>query len=69
MACTYTFSCLVYYISMHNYMTHKVKQSKFAVVPVYRPRYTFNTTLHFIFFLTLNCHLIHAFLNAFLDVG
>ena len=57
MACTYTFSDRTAYISMHNYMTHNVNQSKFTVVPVYRLRYT----LHFIFRLTLNCHLIHAF--------
>ena len=30
-------------------------------MPVYRPRYTLNITLHSIFLLTLNCHLIHAF--------
>ena len=42
-------------------MRHKVEQSKFAVVPVYRPRYTPNITLHSIFLLTLNCHLIHVF--------
>ena len=29
-------------------------------MPVYRPRYTLNITLHSIFLLTLNCHLIHA---------
>ena len=54
---------------MHNYMRHKVKQSKFAVMPVYRPRYTLNITLHSIFLLTLNCHLIHAFsmLSSILD--
>ena len=61
--------CLVYYLFMHNYMRHKVKQSKFAVMPVYRPRYTLNITLHSIFLLTLNCHLIHAFsmLSSILD--
>ena len=50
-------------------MRHKVKQSKFAVMPVYRPRYTLNITLHSIFLLTLNCHLIHAFsiLSSILD--
>ena len=50
-------------------MRHKAKQSKFAVMPVYRPRYTLNITLHSIFLLTLNCHLIHAFsmLSSILD--
>ena len=50
-------------------MRHKVKQSKVAVMPVYRPRYTLNITLHSIFLLTLNCHLIHAFsmLSVILD--
>ena len=47
---------------MHNYMRYKVKQSKFAVMPVYQPIYTLNITLNSIFLLTLNCHLIHAFL-------
>ena len=46
---------------MHNYMRHKVKQSKYAVVPVYRPGYTLSITLHSIFHFTLNCHLIHVF--------
>ena len=42
-------------------MRHKFKQSKFAVVPVYRPRYTLNILLHSIILLSLNCHLMHAF--------
>ena len=54
---------------MYNYIRHKVKQSKFAVMPVYRPRYTLNIILHSIFLLTLNCHLMHAFsmLSSILD--
>ena len=74
MACSYTFSdmtafALFIIFFMHNYMRHKVKQSKFAVMPVYRPRYTLNITLHSIFLLTLNCHLIHLFsmLSSILD--
>ena len=74
MACSYTFSdmtafALFFYLFMHNHMRHKVKQSKFLVMPVYRPTYTLNITLHSIFLLTLNCHLIHAFsmLSSILD--